>query len=968
MPLIPCSRLRLRCIIFILLAHITACQKFAWPDETLAQKSAVVDNVAPANVSVFVATAGNTQVSFTWVNPADTDLAGVRIVRKLGGFPVDMNDGTVVSSALVTTFTDTGLTNGTQYYYGAYAFDASGNFATGVQDSATPLGTIVNIPVLAPAGALYNSPQNVAMSSTSTPDVICYTTDGVTNPACTTSTCTLGTTFSAAVNVAATQTLKAMACKTGFTPSGIVTEIYTIDTIPPADATSFVATPGNAQVSLSWANPGDADFAGVKIIRKVGSAPTNNTDGTQIFNAIGTNFVDSGLTNATQYFYALYAFDTAVNYAAGVQISATPVAGIVNDPTFTPIPGTYGPGLNVTITLTPVPDNVCYTTNGTNPSCLLGGCLSGASYSGPVPVASTQTLKAIGCKNLFADSNVVTGAYTIDTTPTAAVSGFAGTPSNTQVVLAWTNPGDVDYLSTKILRKTGSAPLNDTDGIAVYNSTGTSFNDTGLVNGTKYFYAAFAYDAVNNVSTAAQITAIPSMPGWYTFLGSGGNERIDAIAATNDGGVIIAASATVNFATLGGQPLILAHAGGAFDFLVVKLTNTGSVQWYTFLGGTASDKAFGVTQTNDGGYVVVGTFGNPNPANLNGVMPNAGLGPVGGFDIVAVKLSTAGIVQWYSHLGSTGNDDGLTVAATTDGGVIVGGTVGASNNNLGGIGAPRNAYTASTDMFAAKLSSAGGLQWYTFLGGSGGDQGYAVSPTSDGGYVVGGYTGAAIGTLQGVPANGTYGYQGADDWLVVKLNSTGDVQWFNMMGNSSANDNVKSITQLSDGNLLVAGYGRAVATLNGMVPLEANAGGADFWMVKMTNAGNVLWHRFAGSTLDDIAYGVSFMTDGGFVIGGEVAGPVTITGPLPFLAYSGTPNDVLVAKFDTAGVPDWYTHAGGSGSDSGYAIAATTDLGAFVAGQSTVGFATLGTFNNLIPHAGSSDALVIKVRPGGTLD
>ena len=953
-------------IVVVLLAG-GACQKFSWPDEKAGAKVDVVaDTVPPASVSTFVATAGDTQVSFTWVNPADADLAGVRLVRKTGSFPADKDDGIVVSSALATTFTDTGLVNGTQYYYGAFAFDSSGNFGAGAQDSATPLGTIVNIPVLAPAGGLYNGAQSVSMSSSSAPEVICYTTDGVTNPDCVTSTCTQGTAYSVALNVNVTQTLKAKACKTGFAASGIVTEVYTIDLTPPGNVAAFNETAGNAQVTLSWTNPGDGDLAGIKIIRKAGSAPANNSDGTQIYSALGTNFVDTGLTNGTQYYYGAYAFDTAGNFASGVIITSTPVAGVVNDPNFSPAPGTIGPAISVTITLTPAPDNICYTTNGTTPGCLLGGCVSSTSYSGPVPIPASLTLKAIGCKNLFANSNVVTGVYTVDATPTAAVGSFVATPGNTQVSLTWTNPVDGDYLITTILRKTGSPPANASDGTLIYNSTGTTFTDTGLVNGTQYYYAAFAYDAVNNVSVAAQQSAIPSTPGWYTFLGSGNGERADAIAATSDGGFIIAGSASAHFTPLGGQTPIRNHAGGANDFLVVKLTALGAVQWYTFLGGTGNDKPFAVTQTNDNGFVVVGTLGAAITPNLDGLTPL--IAPIGGFDACAIKLSSAGVVQWYTYLGSTVNDAGNAVAASADGGVVVAGTVAATNTNLGGIGTPRNGYAGSTDMFAAKLSAAGTLQWYTFLGSTGADNGYAISLTSDGGYAVGGYTGASVGSLQGQSANASYPYQGADDWLIVKLSSTGDVQWFREMGNAGLNDNVKSITQLGDGNLLVGGYARPVATLNSLAPLQANTGDADFWMVKLNNAGDAQWHRFVGSTAVDIGNAVAATSDGGFVIGGEIAGPVTIPGVTPYLAFSGTANDYLVAKYNTSGDPEWFTFAGGPGSDSAYAIAATADQGAVLAGQTTIGFATLGSLNTLIPYAASSDMLVVKVRPGGALD
>ncbi len=95
----------------------------------------------------------------------------------------------------------------------------------------------------------------------------------------------------------------------------------------------------------------------------------------------------------------------------------------------------------------------------------------------------------------------------------------------------------------------------------------------------------------------------------------------------------------------------------------------------------------------------------------------------------------------------------------------------------------------------------------------------------------------------------------------------------------------------------------------------------------MNNAGDALWHRFAGSTGVDIGTGVAATSDGGFVIGGEVAGATSIPGPPPYLAFSGVANDALVAKFTTAGAMEWYTHAGAAGSESAFGIAVTQARG-----------------------------------------
>ncbi len=106
------------------------------------------DTTAPENVTSLTAAAGDGQVTLTWVNPTDTDLAGVRIQRKLDGYPASITDGDTVSESAATTFNNTGLTNGKHYHYTVFAYDGSGNYASGVQVVAVPTSSQALAPVL----------------------------------------------------------------------------------------------------------------------------------------------------------------------------------------------------------------------------------------------------------------------------------------------------------------------------------------------------------------------------------------------------------------------------------------------------------------------------------------------------------------------------------------------------------------------------------------------------------------------------------------------------------------------------------------------------------------------------------------------------------------------------------------------------------------------------------------------------
>ncbi|MEK7614881.1 MAG: fibronectin type III domain-containing protein, partial [Patescibacteria group bacterium] len=94
----------------------------------------------PANVSGLTITTGNAQLTLSWTNPSDTDLAGVRVLQCPTAFPTSQNDAacTQVLNSVATSLTRTGLTNGTTYYYGVFAYDAAGQFASGAVGSGQP--------------------------------------------------------------------------------------------------------------------------------------------------------------------------------------------------------------------------------------------------------------------------------------------------------------------------------------------------------------------------------------------------------------------------------------------------------------------------------------------------------------------------------------------------------------------------------------------------------------------------------------------------------------------------------------------------------------------------------------------------------------------------------------------------------------------------------------------------------------
>jgi hypothetical protein len=98
------------------------------------------EDAPPSNVSDLTATPGDTSCDLTWSNPPDEDLAGVLALICTDDYPSDPDDPDCSETfdGLAEAFTDTGLTNDTTYYYGLFAYDEAGQFASGALESCTP--------------------------------------------------------------------------------------------------------------------------------------------------------------------------------------------------------------------------------------------------------------------------------------------------------------------------------------------------------------------------------------------------------------------------------------------------------------------------------------------------------------------------------------------------------------------------------------------------------------------------------------------------------------------------------------------------------------------------------------------------------------------------------------------------------------------------------------------------------------
>ncbi|MFZ5629726.1 MAG: DUF1554 domain-containing protein [Spirochaetota bacterium] len=377
----------------------------------------------------------------------------------------------------------------------------------------------IPIPAYTPQQGLFPAAQNVAISSPVAGTTICYTTNG-SQPECDqlTAACTTGAAYNAPLPIASTTTIRAVACKAGHMNSPVASGLFSIDLVAPAPVSSLAVNAGDGTAMLSWLNPADADFSRVKVVRKTLTAPADSADGNPVYEGAGSSFSDSGLVNGTTYYYAVFAYDLAGHESPATIGTVSPQGGLLNAPTYSPEPGLYNLPQSVTISSTNAGDIICFTSNGSTPSCdATPTCTTGTQVTANVAVAASQTLRAISCKNGSPASAVAPAAFTIDT----AAPVFSGLlPANGAII----NSTQLSYnLSESCVagtvtwtRSGGSADaasphasvLTASEMFAGSHTAISLVNNPALVQGAVYDIAFSCSDAAGNTSATASIVAV----------------------------------------------------------------------------------------------------------------------------------------------------------------------------------------------------------------------------------------------------------------------------------------------------------------------------------------------------------------------------------------------------------------------------------------------------------------------------
>ncbi|QMU31040.1 hypothetical protein [Adhaeribacter radiodurans] len=331
---------------------------------------------------------------------------------------------------------------------------------------------------------------------------------------------------------------------------------------------------------------------------------------------------------------------------------------------------------------------------------------------------------------------------------------------------------------------------------------------------------------------------------WDQRYGGSGEDYLNSIISTSDGGYLLAGSSLSDKSGDKSQT-----SQGDRDYWIVKIDAQGTKQWDKRYGGSDYDELKQVIQLPSGRYLLAGTSSSPASGDKRP-------GSQGGQDYWVLKISATGEKIWDKRYGGSGEDVLEGLAPTLDGGLLLGGT-----STSGVSGDKTQASRGNSDFWLVRIDGDGNLLWDKRYGGSGEDQLLALGSTgtSSGNFFVAGTS------TSGKGGDKTQAGQGGKDYWFLKLNSKGGKLWDKVYGGSQ-DEELRSVILTQEGGYLLGGSSTSNKSGD---KTEASQGKKDYWLVKTNDKGQLQWDKQLGGSGEEELRTVLELAEGSYVAGGR---------------------------------------------------------------------------------------------------
>ncbi|MEO0208992.1 MAG: SBBP repeat-containing protein [candidate division WOR-3 bacterium] len=319
------------------------------------------------------------------------------------------------------------------------------------------------------------------------------------------------------------------------------------------------------------------------------------------------------------------------------------------------------------------------------------------------------------------------------------------------------------------------------------------------------------------------------------------------------------------------------------DAFIVKFSNSGTLLWTTYYGGSNYDYGSSITTDANGnvfltGYTYSTDFPTYNPGGGAYFQSNY----AGYMDVFILKFSNSGILQWATYYGGNDFDEARSITTDDNGNVFLTGKTKSTNfptQNAGGYfdgtcGTDGNCNGGYYDAFILKFDNSGQRLWATYYGGSRDETGYSIAVDDSGKLFVTGRTlsndfptqdagnGAYYDNSCGTDGNCNFdGIMYYSDAFILRFSNSGVLQWATYYGGSNQDDAYSLIRDAQNDIFII---GRTLSndfpTLNlgsGAYYQSSSAGYWEAFILKFGNSGVRQWATYYGGNVDDEGFSIT---------------------------------------------------------------------------------------------------------------
>jgi hypothetical protein len=428
---------------------------------------------------------------------------------------------------------------------------------------------------------------------------------------------------------------------------------------------------------------------------------------------------------------------------------------------------------------------------------------------------------------------------------------------------------------------------------------------------------------------------------------------IDASDNVYVGGYTFSSS---NIATAG---VYQATLSGSFDSYLVKTDASGNMLWGTYFGGTNVDVVYSLAVDASGNIYAGGdTFSTSNIASVGAHQTVYG----GGVDDCMIfKFSPAGQRIWSTYYGGLEHDIIGSLTIDSNGNLIITGHTD-SNNAIATPGAYSTIYGTGYDVFVTKFNSAGVLQWGTYYGDTGIDEGWGIDCDEQDFIYVTGFTSSLFGISSGTPHQGTYG-GGFNDAFIAKFNPAGtNLVWGSYFG-GNGDDAATSLQYDQMGKIIFTGNTNSTVNIATAASHQSVLASAEDGYVTAFNLNGVQqWGTYFGGEEADYVNHLFIDSDHQLLFCGQTAssGSISTTGAFQPSISTQYIYDAFFTKFTNSGTQLLGTYFGGPESETSKGIVVDSQGKVYLAGESTSSVNIASASSSYSVYSGGQDAFLAK--------